>query len=247
MRFDELRYCTVRYRNVPLVTIVCHEVKSKVRYLVGCPLLSLSPTSKALCDLYRNHLFYTTQPTRPSVVVIMSRSPRVVLITGANSGVGFAATKVLVTATTDDHFHVIMTGRSLEKVLAAKKEISSSNPDTASRLSAICLDVTDSSSVQAAAEQVSSTWGRLDALINNAAVGNIQSPDVGVRLQKCLETNVIGAAVVADTFRPLLLKSASKPYSIFVSSGAGSVSVSLFSLQMAIPHAPCCVEAFFYC
>lgn len=154
----------------------------------------------------------------------MSSPPRVVLITGANSGVGLAASKVLAT-TSDDHFHVIMTGRSLDKVLAAKKEIELADPDTASRLSAIHLDVTDSSSVQEAADQVSRTWGRLDALINNAAVGNIQSPDVGVRLQKCLETNVVGAAVVADRFRPLLLKSAGKPYSIFVSSGAGSVSV----------------------
>lgn len=36
-----------------------------------------------------------------------------------------------------------------------------------------------------------------------------------------MDTNVVGPAVVADAFRPLLLK-ASKPYSIFVSSGAGS-------------------------
>ena len=117
-----------------------------------------------------------------------------------------------------------MTGRSLEKVLDAKKEIESSNPGTSSRLSVVQLDVTNSSSVEAAARQVRETWGHLDALINNAAVGNIQSPDVRVRFQRCLETNVTGAAAVADTFRPLLLKASSKPYSIFVSSGAGSVS-----------------------
>ncbi|KAK4935155.1 hypothetical protein LTR10_023746 [Elasticomyces elasticus] len=152
----------------------------------------------------------------------MSQSPRVVLITGANSGVGLATTQVLATAA--DNFHVIMTGRSLEKVLAAKNDIESSNPGTASHLSAIQLDVTDSSSVEAAVEYVSQRWGHLDALINNAAVGNVQSPDIRVRLQTCLETNVTGAAAVADKFRPLLLRSSSKPYSIFVSSGAGSFS-----------------------
>ncbi|KAI1616923.1 short chain dehydrogenase/reductase [Exophiala viscosa] len=164
----------------------------------------------------------------------MSQSPRVVLITGANSGVGLAATKVLITAA--EEFHVIMTGRSLEKVLAAKNEISSSNPESASRLSTIQLDVTDSLSVEAAAKQVHETWGHLDALINNAAVGNIQSPDVRVRFQTCLETNVTGAAAVADAFRPLLLKASGKPYSIFVSSGAGSFSRT--SARLFAPNTP---------
>ena len=38
----------------------------------------------------------------------------------------------------------------------------------------------------------------------------------------CLETNAIGAALVSDAFRPLLFKVPS-PYSVYVSSGAGSL------------------------
>lgn len=37
-----------------------------------------------------------------------------------------------------------------------------------------------------------------------------------------MDVNVIGCAVVAEMFRPLLLKAPGDPYSLFISSGAGS-------------------------
>ncbi|KAF2228882.1 NAD(P)-binding protein [Viridothelium virens] len=89
-------------------------------------------------------------------------------------------------------------------------------------LSTIQLDVTNEDSVQEAAQHVEEKYGLLDALINNAGVGN-RNPDVKTRMQNCMDTNVIGPAVVASVFRPLLLK-AQKPYSIFVSSGSGSLT-----------------------
>ncbi len=45
-----------------------------------------------------------------------------------------------------------------------------------------------------------------------------------------MDTNVIGPAVIADVFRPLLFKS-SNPYSIFVSSGAGSFGRAIEQLK----------------
>ncbi len=53
--------------------------------------------------------------------------------------------------------------------------------------------------------------------MNNAASGSMD-PDIRTRFQLCLETNVMGPAMVAETFRPLLLKS-QNPYSIYASSG----------------------------
>jgi NAD(P)-dependent dehydrogenase (short-subunit alcohol dehydrogenase family) len=145
-------------------------------------------------------------------------SPRVVLITGANSGVGLATTKVLTSASTD--YHVIMAARSLSKAQTAKSEVEVENTNSASRLFTVQLDVTDGASIIRARDFVEKEFGHLDALINNAAVGN-GDPDVYTRFRASMDTNVIGPAVVADVFRPLLLKS-SNPYSIFVSSGAGS-------------------------
>ena len=123
-------------------------------------------------------------------------------------------------ADASEDFHVIMTGRSLEKVENAMSQI-----ETASikgSLSSVQLDVTDEKSIERAAELVQEKYGRLDALINNAAVGSMD-PDTKTRMQLTMDTNVVGPAVVAAVFRPLLLK-AQKPYSVYVSSGAGSLT-----------------------
>jgi NAD(P)-dependent dehydrogenase (short-subunit alcohol dehydrogenase family) len=146
--------------------------------------------------------------------------PRTVLITGANSGVGYAASKVLASASPP--YHVIMAGRSLSKLQAAQSEIHASTPSTHGNLSTVEMDVTSPTSIRAALATISSQHPHLDVLINNAATGNTD-PDTYTRYHATLDTNVIGPAVVADTFRPFLLKSPN-PYSIYVSSGVGSLS-----------------------
>jgi NAD(P)-dependent dehydrogenase (short-subunit alcohol dehydrogenase family) len=132
--------------------------------------------------------------------------------------VGFATAKVIASASED--FHVIMTGRSRERVKAAMSEIETAG--IKGSLSTIQLDVTDEKSIEQAVKLVQEKYGRLNALVNNAAVGSMD-PDIKTRMQLSMDTNVIGPAVVATAFRPLLLK-AKKPYSIYVSSGAGSLT-----------------------
>ena len=160
--------------------------------------------------------------------------PRSVLITGANSGVGLATTKVLVSAPTD--YHVIISARSLSKAEAAKSEVEAENPNSTSSLSAVQLDVTDSASITRARDFVEKQFGHLDVLINNAAVAN-RGPDIYTRFKETIDTNVIGPAVVSDVFRPLLLKS-SNPYSIYVSSGAGSFGRTIERLKGARESLP---------
>lgn len=143
---------------------------------------------------------------------------RIVLITGANSGVGLVSTKSLVSASKG--YHVIIAARSLAKAQSAKSEVEAEILGSASQLSTLQLDVTDRESIISARETVEREFGRLDALVNNAGIGN-SDPDVYTRYKACMETNVIGPAVVSDTFRSLLLES-SNSYSIYVSSGAGS-------------------------
>jgi len=91
-------------------------------------------------------------------------------------------------------------------------------------LESVQLDVTDERSVEQAAKLVEEKYGHLDVLINNAAIASFV-PDIKTRLQQTMDTNVIGPAVVAEAFRPLLLK-APKPYSIFVSSGWASFGLT---------------------
>ena len=113
-----------------------------------------------------------------------------------------------------------MSGRSLDKVEAAKSEIEAIKPK--GKLSTVQLDVTDEASVKEAVALVDKQFGRLDALVNNAGIA-MPSLDLKTRLQVVMDTNVVGPGVVAGHFRPLLLKSAN-PYSIYVSSVVGSLA-----------------------
>ena len=117
-----------------------------------------------------------------------------------------------------------MASRSLEKGQAAMSELQAASPKGA--LSTVQLDVTDEKSVEAAAAHILQKFGRLDVLVNNAGVGSM-SDDIKTRMKLCLETNVMGPAMVATAFRPLLLKS-QNPYSIYVSSGAGTLVRNAF-------------------
>ncbi|KAK0129166.1 hypothetical protein ONS95_001102 [Cadophora gregata] len=147
--------------------------------------------------------------------------PRIILITGANSGVGYATCKVIASASKD--FHVIMAARSLDKVNAAKSEIEAIGIQ--GQLSTVHLDITDQKSVDKAVSFVGSTFGHLDVLVSNAAIAGLGLPDFRSRIQAVMNTNVVGTAATAESFRPLLLKSP-KPYSIYVSSGLGSMTLA---------------------
>lgn len=126
-----------------------------------------------------------------------------------------------------------MGARSLEKLETARSEIE--KEVVPGRLSTVQLDVTDNDSIRQAASFVQSKFGRLDVLVNNAGVGNVD-PDVKTRMRLCMETNFLGPALVCAVFRPLLLKSQT-PYSIFVSSGAGSLTRASDSNKYSdMPH-----------
>jgi NAD(P)-dependent dehydrogenase (short-subunit alcohol dehydrogenase family) len=86
---------------------------------------------------------------------------RVALVTGANQGVGFEVAKQLVA-----HGVTTLVGsRNSERGVEA-----------AGRLGAgaipVQLDVTDETSIVAVAERIRSEFGRLDLLVNNAAISN---------------------------------------------------------------------------
>lgn len=137
----------------------------------------------------------------------------------------------------EEDFDVIMTGRSLEKVNAAMSEIEAAIPAAKGRISTVQLDVTDEKSIEQAVSFVDNKFGCLDVLINNAGLGNTGVSDLKRRLEVTLTTNTIGPALVAAAFRPLLLKS-QKPYSIYVSSGDGSLTLACAPASRNVPRPP---------
>ncbi|SKA97656.1 NADP-dependent 3-hydroxy acid dehydrogenase YdfG [Agreia bicolorata] len=135
----------------------------------------------------------------------------VALVTGANSGIGFAIARQLL----DRGATVWIGSRDLDKGERAATELG-----TGAR--AVQLDVTDPASVASAVRRV----GELDILVNNAGVNpgreDIAGTDID-QLRAAYETNVFGVISVTQGFLPALTRSA-HPRIVNVSSGTGSLT-----------------------
>jgi NAD(P)-dependent dehydrogenase (short-subunit alcohol dehydrogenase family) len=109
------------------------------------------------------------------------QSKRVALITGANQGVGLQVAKELVA----NGLTVLVGSRNFERGEAAAKDV---GPGAI----ALQLDVTDQSSITAAAERIRKELGRLDLLVNNAAISNTRKGNLSLQeyAKKTLSSNV---------------------------------------------------------
>jgi NAD(P)-dependent dehydrogenase (short-subunit alcohol dehydrogenase family) len=156
------------------------------------------------------------------------QNKRIALITGANQGVGFQVAKELVA----NGLAVLVGSRNLERGEAAAKEI---GPGAIP----LQLDVTDQVSIVAAAERIRKEVGRVDLLVNNAAISNTSKlPGVSIveymkstrpsnvsldEVRAVWETNVFGVLAVYQAMLPLLRES-SDARIVNVSSGVGSLT-----------------------
>jgi NAD(P)-dependent dehydrogenase (short-subunit alcohol dehydrogenase family) len=154
----------------------------------------------------------------------------VALVTGANQGIGLQIAKDMVA----HGFTVLVGSRNLERGEAAAKEI---GPDAR----ALQLDVTNQASIAAAQRQIRKEFGRLDVLVNNAAISNTSKrPDMSIaeyakltrpsnvsldEVRAVWETNVFGVLAVYQAMLPLL-QEAPAARIVNVSSGVGSLTMN---------------------
>lgn len=87
-------------------------------------------------------------------------SGKVAVVTGASSGIGEAATRLLVA----EGVHVVMVARRVERLQALLTELGEA-------VSFIAADVADAAQVAALFSQVKQRFGGLDLLFNNAGMG----------------------------------------------------------------------------
>jgi NAD(P)-dependent dehydrogenase (short-subunit alcohol dehydrogenase family) len=145
---------------------------------------------------------------------------KVALITGANRGIGLAIAKSLSSET--HGFHVLLGSRNIKlgqaEALTLQKQGHS--------VEAIALDVSNDLDIQTAVKLVTSKFGKLDVLINNAGMSSDSDNSLSLR-DKFVTTyniNTFGAAVLTEAFIPLLSKS-SAPRIVFISSNLGSLAL----------------------
>ena len=92
---------------------------------------------------------------------------KVIIVTGGSSGMG----KAMATRFAEEGANVVITGRSLERLEAAKAEIEKFE----GQVLCIDMDVRDPERVQYTVDKTIATYGKIDGLVNNAA-GNFLCP-----------------------------------------------------------------------
>ena len=96
-------------------------------------------------------------------------SKKVILVTGANSGIGYEIVKALLESETSS-YHVLVGSRSLDKAKSAMDSLHKECPKSQSTMEALPVDLTSDESIDKAFEQVKASPGHVDTLINNAGL-----------------------------------------------------------------------------
>jgi NAD(P)-dependent dehydrogenase (short-subunit alcohol dehydrogenase family) len=174
---------------------------------------------------------------------------RILFISGANTGLGFETVKALCDSQVS--YRIILGSRSLEKGNAAIAEAQKLYPKSRSTLTAVQVDVESDESISNAFESISTNYGHLDVLVNNAGKYPIRlnrklfgmwvdNSSIGGQFDQLLndgrmsmreiwnkswDVNVTGTHILTHTFMPLLLKS-SDPRLIFITSGTSPLAES---------------------
>ncbi|MFC4209772.1 SDR family NAD(P)-dependent oxidoreductase [Pedobacter lithocola] len=159
--------------------------------------------------------------------VLTNKNQLVALVTGGNKGVGFQIAKALA----DNGYIVYVGSRNLSNGEKAALEIGIN-------AHAIKLDVTQQSTISAVAEFIEKHHGRLDLLVNNAAISHAGKPGRTLEetteagrastasleeVRMVWETNVFGVIGVTQAMLPVLRKSSAARI-VNISSGLASLS-----------------------
>jgi NAD(P)-dependent dehydrogenase (short-subunit alcohol dehydrogenase family) len=154
----------------------------------------------------------------------------IAVVTGANRGIGYEICRQLA----GRGYHVILAARDVEKGRLSAERLRS-ELGSKGRVDAAHLDVSDAESIREFSRFLTSEYGKLDVLVNNAGV--LLDPDevrgggsagsslnIGVdTIRRTMETNVYGPFQLLQAFSGLLGKSGHGRV-VNISSGMGQLS-----------------------
>jgi NAD(P)-dependent dehydrogenase (short-subunit alcohol dehydrogenase family) len=148
---------------------------------------------------------------------------RIAIVTGANRGIGLEIVRQLARR----GLIAVLTARHIEKGRAAAATLASDGLEPA----VVALDVTDGDSIGAAVAKVMDLYGRIDVLVNNAAIlkEGFSPEDASVFdapaevVRETFETNTLGPLRLIQAVVPHM-KSRGYGRIVNLSSGAGQLS-----------------------
>ncbi|KJA24181.1 hypothetical protein HYPSUDRAFT_65689 [Hypholoma sublateritium FD-334 SS-4] len=144
---------------------------------------------------------------------------KVILITGSNTGIGLDLARLIA-----EKKHTVYI--AARKETAGREALATLHSEGLNNVKLVFLDVTKEPTIEAARAVIEAAEGRLDVLVNNAAVSMIgtdqSAPSVSIdALRSAMETNLYGVIRTTTTFLPLLRRSSS-PVILNVSSALSS-------------------------
>src|SRR5271168_771356 len=144
---------------------------------------------------------------------------KIALITGANKGIGYELARQLG----EEGVTALVAARNAKLGNAATAKLRTEGADA----HFIELDVTKPQTIAKAAQTIRTQYGRLDILVNNAAIvdkadgpPSVADPDA---VRRVLDVNFFGVLAVTQAMLPLVRNSASGRI-VMISSGLGSLT-----------------------
>jgi short-subunit dehydrogenase len=163
---------------------------------------------------------------------------RVVIVTGASSGIGEAVSRRLF----ENGFRVVLTARRTERLEALKMNLSvaaqSVNTAIASRVLVITADITGSNDRDHLVGETIRAFGRIDGLVNNAGFGQrgpIELVPVE-NIRRNFETNLFSLIALTQLVIPIM-REQGEGRIVNVGSVAGRIARPFSSVYDATKHA----------
>lgn len=173
-------------------------------------------------------------------VEALASSARVALVTGANKGIGKEISRKLGS---EKDLICILACRNEKLGKAAADELKALG---CHHVDSVKLDLDDADSIVQAREYVQTKYGRLDILVNNAAVcfndptlyGKVPPTPFQKQASTTIQTNFFGTLAVTKEFLPMLRESPSS------SSSPRIVNIASYAGRLAILKSQALVDTF---
>jgi len=139
---------------------------------------------------------------------LASQAGKTFVITGANSGIGLEATKILAS----HGARLVMACRSMDKAEKALAEVKAHAPGVDASL--VQLDLASLASIKEAAAQIATRCPTIDALVNNAGIMAIPRRETADGFEMQLGTNHLGHFALTGQLLPHIVAAGGRVVSV---------------------------------